>query len=331
MIKKIHISNVATINDLTMSPYQVNYIFGGTGAGKTTISNYLADSCNYSNGTIERDDSCDILVYNKNFVDGNFQDKNAIQGIFTIGESAVETVAFIEEQETKKREIEVKIKEYTKNLSVLQEKIDGLVNDFEDNCWLVKKELEVIFPLALTGYRKVKKIFADKCLECFKNDVSEYDLVEFTNIYNQLFQKEVHSYEKLPEVVVDIGDEQGKYSSLKEIEQEPLFACSLVKSNESNFSRVIDKLKIFDWIGQGVRLINDDKTCPFCQQKLPQNVLCELENLFDQTYRDSIEQIEKLLAIYENGLCQIDKYLAQQTEYRVSLRRFVFTWRIPAI
>ena len=111
MIKKIHISNVATINDLTISPYQVNYIFGGNGAGKTTISNYLADSCNYSNGTIERDDSCDILVYNKNFVDGNFQDKNAIQGIFTIGESAVETVAFIEEQETKKREIEVKIKE----------------------------------------------------------------------------------------------------------------------------------------------------------------------------------------------------------------------------
>lgn len=319
MIKKIHIANVATINDMTIFPYQVNYIFGGNGAGKTTISNYLADSCNYSNGTIERDDSCDVLVYNKNFVDGNFQDKNAIQGIFTIGESAVETVAFIEEQEAKKREIEVKIKEYAKSLSVLQGKIDGLVNDFEDNCWLVKKELEVIFPLALTGYRKVKKIFADKCLECYKSDFSEYDLVELTNIYNQLFQKEVHSYEKLSELVVDIGDEQSKYSSLKEIEQEPFFACSLVKSNESNFSQVIDKLKIFDWVGQGVRLIDDAKICPFCQQKLPQNVLCELENLFDQTYRDSIEQIKKLLAIYENGLSQIDKYLTRQTEYIQSI------------
>lgn len=79
-----------------MQPYQINYIFGGNGSGKTTISSFLADTNNYCNGKIEKDDGSEVLVYNKAFVDKNFQDKNAIKGIFTIGESAVEATKFIE-------------------------------------------------------------------------------------------------------------------------------------------------------------------------------------------------------------------------------------------
>ena len=102
MIRKLNIRNIATIKDLTIEPLQINYIFGGNGSGKTSISKYLSLNENYENGSILRDDTCEVLVYNKDFVDNNFQDKNAINGIFTIGESAVEVLKAIEEQEAEK-------------------------------------------------------------------------------------------------------------------------------------------------------------------------------------------------------------------------------------
>ena len=81
-------------------------MFGENGSGKTTISKYLADQDNYKNGTIELDTDNDILVYNKDFVDSNFSDKNAIKGIFTIGESAVEAMEFLELKEKERINIE---------------------------------------------------------------------------------------------------------------------------------------------------------------------------------------------------------------------------------
>lgn len=40
MIRKLNIRNIATIKDLTIEPLQINYIFGGNGSGKTSISKY---------------------------------------------------------------------------------------------------------------------------------------------------------------------------------------------------------------------------------------------------------------------------------------------------
>ena len=99
MIKKLNIANQATIKNLEIEPYKINYFFGGNGSGKTTISKFLSDPSNLQNGSIVNDTDSEILVYNKSFVDANFRDKNAIQGIFTIGESAVEAVTFIEAKE----------------------------------------------------------------------------------------------------------------------------------------------------------------------------------------------------------------------------------------
>lgn len=106
MIKNITITKRATIKNISFAPYQINYMFGENGSGKTTISKYLADQDNYKNGTIELDTDNDILVYNKDFVDSNFSDKNAIKGIFTIGESAVEAMEFLELKEKERINIE---------------------------------------------------------------------------------------------------------------------------------------------------------------------------------------------------------------------------------
>ena len=89
------------------------------------------DKNNYSNGNIALSEDCEVLIYNKAFVETNFQDKNAIHGIFTIGESAVEAVSFIEEQESKRQQIETKVKGYDQRINTLQTEISNLKKDFE--------------------------------------------------------------------------------------------------------------------------------------------------------------------------------------------------------
>ena len=65
MIKKLNIANQATIKNLEIEPYKINYFFGGNGSGKTTISKFLSDPSNLQNGSIVNDTDSEILVYFK--------------------------------------------------------------------------------------------------------------------------------------------------------------------------------------------------------------------------------------------------------------------------
>ena len=91
MIKKIVIKDVASydaegvvLDDLR----KVNFIYGGNGTGKTTISRVLGSvnpevefpGCEVEWAGAPRK----VLVYNKDFKERNFQEN--IPGVFTIGE-----------------------------------------------------------------------------------------------------------------------------------------------------------------------------------------------------------------------------------------------------
>lgn len=94
MINKLVISNVASfdsngieIKDLN----KVNYIYGGNGVGKTTISNYLNSLTNtntateseidYSNCSSDYNSDEEIFVYNQRYLENVIVEKQ-IPGIF---------------------------------------------------------------------------------------------------------------------------------------------------------------------------------------------------------------------------------------------------------
>lgn len=97
MIKNIVIRNIATfdedgvsLNDLA----KINFIYGGNGTGKTTISNYLSDMdnpdsseciCEWEEGEHER-----IIVYNKKFRENTILNDANIPGVFTLGKESAE-------------------------------------------------------------------------------------------------------------------------------------------------------------------------------------------------------------------------------------------------
>lgn len=297
MIKKIHIQNIATIKDAEIEPLQINYFFGGNGSGKTSISRFLNDSQNYNNGCIVKEQDSEVLIYNRDFVDRNFQDKNAIQGIFTIGESAVETLKAIEEQEAEKTQLQKELTARERSIEKLQSDINDLTTNFESNCWTVQQKIGEQFSLALVGFRGKKKIFSDQCYKSYSSAESQFMIEELLKTYQQIFQKDLKEYPLLNGFGFSVNCGE-KTIDIESIETADVFMEKLVKACESNFSKFIGNLGSLDWVSQGMQYLQDGKQCPFCQREITEDILSELNLLFDETYNQSIAQLKELSDLY---------------------------------
>ncbi|MED4057719.1 AAA family ATPase [Niallia taxi] len=105
MIEKFRIKEIASYdsNGIEVDLGKINYIYGSNGTGKTTISEMLR------NREIEKFSSCsiewksgvtdfDVFVYNRHFVEENFNIRNDIKGIFTLGKESTEILALIDQK-----------------------------------------------------------------------------------------------------------------------------------------------------------------------------------------------------------------------------------------
>lgn len=92
MIAEIEINDVATYKShISISPRSINFIYGGNGTGKTTLSRIIADDIDGDYEIKwEDDDKLKTLVFNREFVKRNFS--GGINGIFTLGEDDAESL-----------------------------------------------------------------------------------------------------------------------------------------------------------------------------------------------------------------------------------------------
>ena len=70
MISKITLSNIATYTMATAEPKKINFIYGGNGTGKTTLSRFLAGEDANSGSIIEWTSTVHekIIVYNLSLI-----------------------------------------------------------------------------------------------------------------------------------------------------------------------------------------------------------------------------------------------------------------------
>lgn len=75
-----------------------NYLFGTNGSGKTTISNILADQSQFPTCNVSWEGSLTLetRVYNRDFVERNFNPQDKLKGVFTLGELEADTLNKIE-------------------------------------------------------------------------------------------------------------------------------------------------------------------------------------------------------------------------------------------
>jgi wobble nucleotide-excising tRNase len=97
VIAFIEVHNIASYRQNDPQRFEniatLNFLYGGNGSGKTTISRLIDDPIYSSHSTIrwKRDVPLETLVYNRDFVARNFVPSAEIKGIFTLGKQAADT------------------------------------------------------------------------------------------------------------------------------------------------------------------------------------------------------------------------------------------------
>lgn len=142
MINKIHIEKVATyVSDVEFNPRKISFIYGANGTGKSTLSKVLNDEISYPMCSIKWDTGTkeEVVVYNRDFVEKNFQTDTKLKGIFSLGEESIEIQKEIEKKRGKIDEIEDKRIKAQNSIDRINGEQDGLRHTIEQQCWNVQK------------------------------------------------------------------------------------------------------------------------------------------------------------------------------------------------
>lgn len=295
MIESVKIHNVATYKNLVeIKPKKLNFIYGSNGSGKTTISKVLASSIESETTRVTSRNPNDdkILVYNKQFVNDNFQQFDNLKGIFTLGEDSIDAQEKLNmlsrENEAKKSSIEIK----EKTISKFDIEIKDMTDTLKEKCWQLQRTIGDTFSQVLVGYRNSKQKFYEKCLTSYEewDEESTINLEQLKSDYDMAYSKSSVIYPIFSEI---------ENVSIKMLETSELLSKVITGSGESPIGIVIDILKNSDWIQQGIEYMQQtENKCPFCQQVITNELQQEIIQYFDEEYEKDCTALDVLLDEY---------------------------------
>lgn len=298
MIDSITIKNVATydnegvkINNLK----KINFIYGGNGTGKTTISNYLKNQKDVKYNDCEivwkNNLSVSTLVYNKKFRDENFG-LGKIKGVFTLGKATKDDKEIVESKLAELKNLREGKGKKIETLKKINDEKDDIETSFIELCWKeLKIEYEDVFREAFKGALH-KKPFKEKLLNEFDNNTN--NLVS----YDDLLQRANTIFREVPQNIEPLRIIE--FDNILQIEENSIWNKKVVGKRDIDIAGFIQQLNISDWVHQGKNYIQkDSNVCPFCQQEtITDNFKKQLENFFDKSYINDINLLKELFNSY---------------------------------
>lgn len=318
MIEKIQIRNVATygsvIEEMT-DLKKINFIYGSNGTGKTTISRVIADCASHPECSLDwcGGSPLELLVYNRDFVERNFNQPDQLKGIFTLGEKDKETFDKID---AAKRELDL-IKTKVLQLRAVLEGNDGsggkraelseLESDFENRCWGLKLKHDEKLQGAFTGVRNKKSAFKAKLLsESASNLSPAVPLIDLQNRAETVFGE-------APQPVTPFKVPDGV--NLLAHEANTILKKKVIGKTDVDIAALIQKVGNSDWVKQGRDFYNpEERVCPFCQQETPPSLEESLNEYFDETFITDTTAIEKLYTDYKTDSERIQESVQKLLE-----------------
>ena len=302
MIEKIRVQDVATFSNgvqVIDELKKLNFIYGGNGTGKTTISNIIENSKQFQSCDITWKDNIEMetFVYNRDFVERNFKEK--IPGVFTLGETQGNTLQKIETATSEMKRLKSEIAELTNTLqgtdgnSGKRGKLTELETTYTNRFWELKQKYDDKLASGLKGVRNSKEMFKAKVLE--KADLNNVTLLQIDTLaenVKKIFSSSISKVNKIDEVNLEI---------LLSLESEAILKKRIIGKEDIDIAAMYNKLSNSDWVHQGVSYYNaNDGLCPFCQQMTETQFSKSLSEYFDETFEQDNVAIDTLIRRYTN-------------------------------
>jgi len=303
MIEGIRIKSVASFGDdgqVIDGLSNNNFFYGSNGSGKTTISRVIAAEDDYPECAITwlGGNRLETLVYNRDFVDRNFNSDSELKGIFTLGEKNDADLKAIEEAKNEADKLEDDIQGKKKTLvgddgnGGKEDNLKSLENEFEGQCWALKSKYDKDFKEAFQGVRDKKAKFKTKLLaEAESNNANLLKFEQLKAKCDTVFADNLERMSTIPPLL---------YSELLDLETAEILAKKVIGKEDVDIAAMIKKLGNSDWVKQGRTYYEkNDDICPFCQQETDEAFAESLNRYFDETYLNDIGKIEQLATNYE--------------------------------
>ncbi len=311
-ITRISIKNFASFDTqgIEFEPQKINFIYGKNSTGKTTIANVLSNISQYPSCNISwQQRPLEVLVYNRRFVHQNFGQSSDIKGIFNLGEhniSEIENIA-LRQKEIGLREAE--LQKYQSEIIIKNNDLEKLEKHFKEiKCWEgIYKKYEEAFSGAFKNY-KTKEKFAEKISILCRLSSNQATLT-----YRELEAKSQTIFNDKAEKASEIT--KFLAPNFINLEQNSIFVEIIIGKSNVDIAGLIANLQNSDWVKNGVNYFKiNNQNCPFCQQSITDDFRQQLDQYFDESYRQKI--VELNLArdkYYLEGVLLLEKICQYQT------------------
>jgi len=329
MIESLHLKNIATYDSsgvIITGLKKINFIYGVNGSGKTTMTKYIAapDMPAFSHCALNWKNTLTVkpLVYNKDFRDNNFG-RGKMDGVFTLGQATKEQISVIESKTAEKQALK---NNWVKSKETLDKQVQQKTQkqgEFQEAAWSeVYKKHENEFKEAFSGFM-TKVNFKNKLLEEYKNNKT------VLAAYKDLQERAKTIFGKVPLAITAIAVID--FKRLLEIEQDKIWRKKVVGKADVDIAKMIQRLNINDWVSEGSKYIQNDPTCPFCQQPtITADFKKQLESYFDESFISDTQLIKTLTEEYNrlalnlvNLLQQIEQSEKTNTNSKLDLETFL--------
>lgn len=305
MIESIRLKGVASYCDAEQQLQKLTkftYIYGGNGAGKTTISRLIADPNHpqFSQCGVgwKRGSELECRVYNRDFVKRNFQQTDALKGVFTLGEAKIADRQKIDDAIKKRDEHENRATGYRQTLETKEKELERLSDDLADRCWEIKLKYQADFREAFQGCMASKAQFRNKVLvELAANGAITRTEAELKLEAKTVYGANPTAHTTLPDIDFD---------DLDSAELDLLLGKCIVGKSDVAVADLIERLGNSDWVRRGQYFHEKcPETCPFCQQAVPANLASELAEYFDDQYLADIDDLEGRAQGYRRQVAEV--------------------------
>ena len=302
MIESLNISKTATYG---ITPQvldrlaRFNFLFGTNGAGKTTITRVIANPSGHPNCAItwKKGTALEPMVYNRDFVERNFNAAPRLKGIFTLGERDIANLDSIATKKIELDGITRTIEQLTNTLQGQDQKsgkiaeLAELESQIREQCWGQKQKHDDTFKNAFTGARNSSDRFKERVLTELASNNAELKTLDY------LRDKAKTVFGATP--VIEATIPGLGIADIASHESNPVLAKKVIGKEDVDIAELIQRLGNSDWVKQGQVLYERSKpTCPFCQQKVRESFEASLSNYFDETFAKDAKAITDLESAY---------------------------------